>query len=88
MEQIQETQVTHQVKTKGCTWQLHLFNDLLWGDPQPKFTIGKRFWSYIRLQKKDQIGVPMLKEGEKESIDGKMKAELISIQYEFVYEAE
>ena len=30
----------------------------------------------------------MLKEGEKESIDGKMKAELISIQYEFVYEAE
>ena len=55
---------------------------------QPKFTIGKRFWTYIRSQRKDQIGIPILKDGEDEITDSKMKAELLSKQYETVFTEE
>ena len=69
-------------------------NDLLKVDTvneetsQPKFTIGKRFWAYIRSQRKDQIGIPILKDGEDKITDSKMKAELLSKQYETVFTEE
>ena len=53
-----------------------------------KFTIGKRFWSYIRSQKKDQIGIPVLKDGVEEISDSKRKAEILSKQYETVFTEE
>ena len=55
---------------------------------QPKFTTGKRFWTYIRSQRKYQIGIPVLKDGKDEIIDSKMKAELLSKQYETVFTEE
>ena len=66
-------------------------NDLLKVDTvneetsQPKLTIGKRLWTYIGSQRKDQIGIPILKDGEAEITDSKMKAELLSKQYETVF---
>ena len=53
-----------------------------------KLTIGKRLWAYIRSQRKDQIGIPILKDGEAEITDSKMKAELLSKQYETVFTEE
>ena len=67
-------------------------NDLLQIDvsgedcTEPKFTIGKRFWSNIRSQKKDQMGIPLVKDGVEEISDSKRKAEILRKQYEFTEE--
>ena len=40
---------------------------------QPKLTIGKKFWSYIRAQKKDTVGIPLLKVGQRDITDSVKK---------------
>ena len=52
---------------------------------QPKPTIGKKFWSYIRAQKKDTVGIPLLKVGQGDITDSVKKAEVLSNQYESVF---
>ena len=52
---------------------------------QPKPTIGKKFWSYIRAQKKDTVGIPLLKVGQRDITDSVKKAEVLSNQYEPVF---
>ena len=52
---------------------------------QPKPTIGKKFWSYIRAQKKDTVGIPLLKVGQRDITDSVKKAEVLSNQYESVF---
>ena len=52
---------------------------------QPKPTIGKKFWSYIRAQKRDTVGIPLPKVGQRHITDSVKKAEALSNQYEFVF---
>ena len=55
---------------------------------QPKPTIVKKFWSYIRAQKKDTVGIPLLKVGQRVITDSVKKAEVLSNQYESVFNNE
>ena len=48
---------------------------------QPKPTTGKKFWSYIRAQKKDTVGIPLLKVGQRDITESVKKAEVLSNQY-------
>ena len=52
---------------------------------QPKPTIGKKFWSYVRAQKKNTVGIPLLKVGQRDITDSVKKAEVLSNQYESVF---
>ena len=49
---------------------------------QATVTVGKRFWSYIRSQRKDQISIPGLEDGDKEVSNSGRKAEILCRQYE------
>ena len=53
-------------------------------------TLGKRFWSFIKSMKKDNVGISPLKEnGEGEAVhDSKKKANLLSEQFESVFTQE
>ncbi len=35
------------------------------------FSLGKRFWTYVRSQRRDQVGITRLKEGDKEITNSK-----------------
>ena len=52
---------------------------------QPKPTTGKKLWAYIRAQKKDIVGIPLLKVGQRDITDSLKKAEVLSNQYESVF---
>ena len=53
-------------------------------------TLGKRFWSFIKSMKKDNVGISPLKEnGEGEAVhDSKKKANLLSEQFKSVFTQE
>ena len=55
------------------------------GDEVPgentKPSITKRFWQYIKAQRKDSSGIPILKSDGKEITDSKQKADILNKQY-------
>ena len=48
----------------------------------------ERSYSHIRSQKGDQIGIPLLKDGEKKVSDSARKAEILSNQFQSVFTEE
>ena len=52
--------------------------------------LGKRFWSFIKSMKKDNVGIsPLKKNGEGEAVhDSKKKANLLSEQFKSVFTQE
>ena len=58
----------------------NLFND--------SSTSKKRFWSYIKVKRKDNIGVAPLKDGENVYTDAKYKASILNNQFQSVFTTE
>ena len=47
--------------------------------------ISKRFWSYIKSTRKDNLGVGTLKSGDTEIVNSEQKAEVLSDQFASVF---
>ena len=56
----------------------------------PKQACQKKFWSYIKSQKKDNVGIPPLRDCTTDALvtDSKAKAEILSRQYQSVFTKE
>jgi hypothetical protein len=65
-------------------------NIIEFGDPEKDENPGKqkRFWSYIKLLRKDTSGVSPLKENGKMLADPKDKADILNRQHESVFTKE
>ena len=50
-----------------------------------KCSITKRFWSYIKGRKRDNVGIPTLKVKDQEYNDSKSKANILSEQFQSVF---
>ena len=49
------------------------------------YSAGKKFWSYIRSRKRDNVGIPSLTEEGREFTEAKAKARVLSRQYDSVF---
>ena len=49
---------------------------------------GKRFWTYIKSRKKDQVGITTLKDGDTETSNSQEQAEILNRQYKSVFSQE
>ncbi len=49
------------------------------------FSLGKRFWAYVRSQRRDQVGITRLKEGDMEITNPKECAWVLGQQYDSVF---
>ncbi len=49
------------------------------------FSLGKRFWAYVRSQRRDQVGITRLKEGNIEITNPKERAHVLGRQYDSVF---
>ena len=48
-------------------------------------SIGKKFWTYIKSQRKDNVGISSLNSGNTEVTDNKAKAEILSNQFKAIF---
>ena len=48
-------------------------------------SIGKKFWTYIKSKRKDNVGISSLNSGNTEITDNKAKAEILSNQFKAVF---
>ena len=55
------------------------------GENKQEYTIGKRFWKYIKSKRRYTMGIPLLKYQDREVTDSVEKASLLSNQYESVF---
>jgi len=57
---------------------------LNWSDKKNSQSIGKKFWTYIKSKRKDNVGISSLNSGNTEITDNKAKAEILSNQFKAV----
>ena len=76
---------------KTWKWSLLLaHNDYVlgllgWSDKKNSPFIGKKFWTYIKSKRKDNVGISSLNSGNTEITDNKAKAEILSNQFKAVF---
>ena len=56
-----------------------------WSDKKNSPSIGKKFWTYIKSKRKDNVGISSLNSGNTEITDNKAKAEILSNQFKAVF---
>ena len=56
-----------------------------WLDEKNSPSIGKKFWTYIKSKRKNNVGISSLNSGNTEITDNKAKAEILSNQFKAVF---
>ena len=89
----QNAQHWKKFKEQRKTWKWSLLvahNDYVlglldWSDKKNSTSIGKKFWSYIKSKRKDNVGISSVNSGNTEITDNKAKAEILSNQFKAVF---